>query len=261
MNDYDFSRLNDKEFEALAIDLIAKLEGRRIERFKPGKDAGVDGRFFATKDSEVVIQCKHWAKSGLAALLRSLKNTEAAKVDKLMPSRYLFVTSLELSRQNKKTIVNIFTPHIKLESDVLGKDDLNSLLSEHREIEEKHYKLWLSSTNVLKIILNAAIIGRSSFKLDEINDFSSKYVRTNEHDRALEKLESLRAIIITGEPGIGKTTLADHLCLNYVINGYQLCYIEDSISETEDLFNSEEKQLFYFDDVLRKNYLMALGRH
>lgn len=46
MNEYDFSKLNDKEFEALSIDLIAKLEGRRIERFKPGKDAGVDGRFF-----------------------------------------------------------------------------------------------------------------------------------------------------------------------------------------------------------------------
>lgn len=261
MNDYNFSKLNDKEFEALAIDLIAKLEGRRVERFKPGKDAGVDGRFFATQNSEVVIQCKHWVRSGLAALLRSLKDTEAAKVDKLNPSRYLFVTSLELSRQNKKTIANIFDPHIKSESDILGKEDLDNLLSEHSEIEEKHYKLWLSSTNVLKIILNAAIIGRSYFKIDEINDFSPKYIRTNEHDRALEKLESLRAIIITGEPGIGKTTLADHLCLNYVINGYQLCYIEDSISEAEDLFVRDKKQLFYFDDFLGRNYLMALGRH
>jgi adenylate kinase family enzyme len=261
MNEYDFSKLNDKEFEALSIDLIAKLEGRRVERFKPGKDAGVDGRFFATQNLEVVIQCKHWVRSGLAALLRSLKNTEAAKVVKLKPSRYLFVTSLELSRQNKKTISNIFAPNIKSESDILGKEDLNSLLSEYREIEEKHYKLWLSSTNVLKIILNAAIIGRSSFKIDEITDFSSKYVRTNEHDLALQKLESLRAIIITGEPGIGKTTLADHICLNYVIDGYQLCYIEDSIAEAEELFNREKKQLFYFDDFLGRNYLMALGRH
>jgi len=261
MNEYDFSKLNDKEFEALAIDLIAKLEGKRVERFKPGKDAGVDGRFFATKNSEIVIQCKHWARTGLTALLRNLKSTEAAKVDKLKSSRYLFVTSLELSRQNKKTISNIFAPHIKSESDILGKEDLNSLLSEYSEIEEKHYKLWLSSTNVLKIILNAAIIGRSSFKMDEINDFSSKYVRTNEHDHALQKLESLRAIIITGEPGIGKTTLADHLCLNYVINDYQLCYIEDSITEAEELFNREKKQLFYFDDFLGRNYLMALGRH
>lgn len=261
MNEYDFSKLNDKEFEDLAIDLIAKLEGKRVERFKPGKDAGVDGRFFETPNSEVVIQCKHWAKSGLAALLRNLKATEAAKVDKLKPSRYLFVTSLELSRQNKKAVSKIFAPHIKSEADILGKEDLNSLLSEHSEIEEKHYKLWLSSTNVLKIIVNAAIIGRSSFKIDEINDFSSKYVKTNEHHRALKKLEKLHALIITGEPGIGKTTLADHLCLNYAINGYQLCYIEDSITEAEELFNKEKKQLFYFDDFLGRNYLMALGRH
>lgn len=250
MNDYDFTKLNDKEFEALTIDLIAKVEGRRIERFKPGKDAGVDGRFFATNNSEVVIQCKHWHKSGLQALLRSLKKTEADKVDKLKPARYLFATSVELSRQNKKTISNIFTPYIKSESDILGKEDLNDLLSEHKDIEEKHYKLWLSSTNVLKIILNAAVIGRSSFKVDEINEFSSKYVRTSEHDRALQMLESLRSIIITGEPGVGKTTLADNLCLNYIIDGYELCFIEESISEAEDLFNKEKKQLFYFDDFL-----------
>ena len=261
MNEYDFSKLNDKEFEALSIDLIAKMERRRIERFKPGKDAGVDGRFFATPDNEVIIQCKHWPRTGLTALIRNLKNTESKKVDKLKPARYLFVTSLELSRQNKKTIANIFAPHIKSESDILGNEDLNSLLSEHKEIEEKHYKLWLASTNVLRLIINAAVIGRSSFKIEEINDFASKYVRTGEHDRALQKLESMRSIIITGEPGIGKTTLADHLCLNYLIDGYQLCYIEESISEAEELFNKEKKQIFYFDDFLGRNYLMALGRH
>ena len=261
MNEYDFTKLNDKEFEALAIDLIGKMEGRRIERFKPGKDAGVDGRFFVTSDEEVIIQCKHWPRTGLTALIRNLKATEAAKVDKLKPARYLLVTSLELSRQNKKTITNIFAPHIKSESDILGKEDLNSLLSEYSEIEERHYKLWLSSTNVLKLIINAAVIGRSSFKIDEINDFASKYVRTSGHDRALQKLESMRSIIITGEPGIGKTTLADHLCLNYIIEGYQLCYIEESISEAEELFDKEKKQIFYFDDFLGRNYLMALGRH
>jgi hypothetical protein len=44
MSDYDFQTLNDKEFEILCVDLLwAHLE-KRFERFKPGKDAGVDGR-------------------------------------------------------------------------------------------------------------------------------------------------------------------------------------------------------------------------
>ena len=46
MSDYDFSTLNDKEFEVLCADVLSTVHGHRFERFKPGKDAGVDGRYF-----------------------------------------------------------------------------------------------------------------------------------------------------------------------------------------------------------------------
>lgn len=52
MSDYDFKQLNDKEFEILCADLLGEVEGRRFERFKAGKDAGVDGRFFADEGKE-----------------------------------------------------------------------------------------------------------------------------------------------------------------------------------------------------------------
>jgi hypothetical protein len=41
MNDYDFSTLNDKEFENLTIDLISRDRGKRFERFKAGRDGGI----------------------------------------------------------------------------------------------------------------------------------------------------------------------------------------------------------------------------
>ncbi len=65
MNEYDFLKLNDKEFESLSVDIISEVEERRIERFKLGKDSGIDGRFFSDSDKEVIIQCKHWVRSGL----------------------------------------------------------------------------------------------------------------------------------------------------------------------------------------------------
>ncbi|MDR3416180.1 MAG: hypothetical protein P4L83_08340 [Nevskia sp.] len=46
MNNYNFGAINDKDFEVLTADVISALEGVRVERFKPGRDAGVDGRFF-----------------------------------------------------------------------------------------------------------------------------------------------------------------------------------------------------------------------
>lgn len=50
MSSYDFSSLNDKEFESLCSDLLTCHLGERVERFKPGRDGGVDGRFFLRTD-------------------------------------------------------------------------------------------------------------------------------------------------------------------------------------------------------------------
>lgn len=45
MTDYTFETLNDKEFEVLTVDLLSKEFNTHIERFKSGRDGGIDGRF------------------------------------------------------------------------------------------------------------------------------------------------------------------------------------------------------------------------
>ncbi len=261
MADYDFGNLNDKDFESLSIDVLSSHFDLHIERFKAGRDGGVDGRFFSSLGGEVIIQCKHWIKTGLAALLRDIKAKEADKVKKLAPKRYIFVTSLGLSRANKTEITNIFSPYILSESDVFGNEDLNDLLSLNKEIEQKHYKLWISSTNVMRLIWNYAIIGRSKYKLEEIVEESSRYVMTKNHTQAMEKLEKIHSIIITGSPGVGKTSLADQLCLYYTAKEFELCYIENSLNEAENHYDEQLKQIFYFDDFLGRNFLRALDNH
>lgn len=261
MSDYDFSSLNDKEFESLCSDLLTCHLGKRVERFKAGRDGGVDGRFFSSEGCEVIIQCKHWLKSGLPALIRSIENTEAAKVRKLNPKRYIFVTSLELSRANKIKIKNLLSPYLLTESDIFGKEDLNDILSKNIDVERKHYKLWISSTNVLTTILNSAIIGRSRYKLEEIVEESRKYVVTQSHIHAMEKLENLHSVIITGSPGVGKTSLADQLCQYYTAKGYEFCFIENSLNEAEEIYRENSNQVFYFDDFLGRNFLLALDSH
>ena len=261
MSDYDFSSLNDKEFEELSADLLSCHLGSRIERFKAGRDGGVDGRFFSSEGDEVIIQCKHWLKSGLTALIRSIESTEAKKVKKLNPKRYIFVTSLELSRLNKIKIKNLLSPYILSESDVFGNEDLNDILSKNIEVERKHYKLWISSTNVLTTILNSAIIGRSKYKLEEIVEESNRYVVTQSHNQAMDKLEKIHSVIITGSPGVGKTSLADQLCQYYSAKGYEFCFIENSLNEAEEIYREESKQVFYFDDFLGRNFLLALDSH
>jgi len=261
MSNHDFKELNDKEFEVLTVDILSVYFGQHIERFKVGRDGGVDGRFYTSESNEIIIQCKHWFKSGIAALLRSIKTTEALKVKRLNPSRYIFVTSLELSRANKTKIRDLFSPFILRADDIFGNEDLNDLLSKNPVVEQKHYKLWISSTNVLRIILNSAIIGRSRYKLEEIIEESKRYVITENHNQALKKLEEIHSIIITGAPGVGKTSLADQICQYYSAQEYELCFIENSLNEAEDNYDPERKQIFYYDDFLGRNFLLALKNH
>ncbi|WNB75158.1 nSTAND3 domain-containing NTPase [Methylomonas koyamae] len=261
MSDYDFKPLNDKEFEVLCVDILSEVHGHRFERFKAGKDAGVDGRYFTDSGKEVVLQCKHWCNTPLPQLIKALNTIEKPKLDKLHPNRYLLAVSNPLSRADKKAIYRALLPHIASESDIYGKEDLNDLLKNKSHIEQRHYKLWLHSSNILNYIFSNAILGRSQFSLDEIIRTSNRYVVTANHGFALNILEKLHVAIITGEPGVGKTTLADHLCLHYATREYEYIKIADDIREAESVINSESKQIIYFDDFLGRNYLEALKGH
>lgn len=259
MSDYSFSELNDKEFEILCADLIGDKHGHRFERFKAGRDRGIDARYFTRdRNKEVVLQCKHYSSTPIEQLLRNLKRVEQPKVASLQPGRYLFATSLPLSRTDKKTIVAIFAPHIKQEDDVYGREDLNDLLKTRPAILQRHTKLWLKSAEVLSLVFNQAIVGRSRFALEQMLAGAKTYVRTGSHQAAAQLAEETGVVIIAGEPGIGKTTLAEQLCLEYVSNEFSLIKFAEDVSEAEHVFDPERKQVFYFDDFLGRNYLDAL---
>jgi nucleoside-triphosphatase THEP1 len=261
MTNYDFRSLNDKEFEALAGDLLATVIGQRIERFKPGKDAGVDGRFFAPSGHETILQYKHWIDTPVSKLILSLNTDELPKIARLNPKRYIIAISKPLSRLDKEKIKNAVAPYTKQASDIFGAEDLNDILRYHPLIEKAHYKLWLQSTSVLQSILNHAIVGRSTYTLQEIREQAATYATTSNHKFAHQKLEHLGVLIITGEPGIGKTTLANHLCIQYVSEGFTFISMTQNLQETENVFDDDSKQLFYFDDFLGRNYLEALTGH
>src|SRR5699024_4095895 len=132
------------------------------------------------------------------------KEEEIDKVNSLSPERYIFATSLPLSRENKKEIREIFSPYIKRDDDIFGQEDLNDILSSNPKIEEKYFKLWITSTTVINRILNNAIKGRKQHELRRIQEYSHRYIQTKNHEKALKILEDNHVVIISGEPGIGK---------------------------------------------------------
>lgn len=261
MNDYDFKNLNDKEFEVLATDLLSKRDGVKYERFKPGRDGGIDGRYFSVSGKSTILQCKHWISTPLEKLIKNLKDKELLKIRKLNPDRYILILSHPLSVNDKDVIFKTLSPYIKTPADILGKEDLNDILSLNGDIERRHYKLWIASSNVLSALLNKAILDRSDSLLEDIRSNSHIYVETENHSLALDKLDKLGTVIITGPAGIGKTTLAEQLLLHYTASGYSLFYISEEIKEAENAFTNDDNQIFFFDDFLGRNYLEALSGH
>ncbi|UVL01687.1 restriction endonuclease [Pseudomonas sp. B21-047] len=259
MNDYDFSRLNDKEFEVLCTDLIGASEGVRFERFKPGRDQGVDGRYFSPNGGEWILQAKHWAATPFSKLVAHLRTSEAPKVAALKPDHYILVVSHPLSRSTKDELTEALGASCPVS--VYGKEDLNDLLARHPRVEQRHFKLWISSATVLVHLLNNAIMGRSDAMLSEIVEKSRIFVQTRNFKWAVDKLNQLGTVIITGQAGIGKTTLAEQLILFYAKNGFEFLCVSHDTHEAEQAYVPDRPQLFYFDDFLGKNYLEALSGH
>jgi energy-coupling factor transporter ATP-binding protein EcfA2 len=247
---YDFSTLNDKDLEELSRDVLSKKINVDFQSFKPGSDGGIDLRYASNNDeNEIIVQVKHYLNSGISKLKSDLKKIEIPKIKALEPRRYILVTSLPLSPANKEEIKGILAPYVISTADILGKSDLNNVLRNYPEIETAHFKLWLSSTNVLNRILHNSINGRSEFYKEKIKARLRIFVPNKTHHDAVQMLNKYHFILITGAPGIGKSTLADMLTYQLLATDFELVYVRE-IKEAEDLYQDNKKQIFYFDDFL-----------
>ncbi|WP_281298847.1 AAA family ATPase [Flavobacterium limnophilum] len=257
MANYDFSTLNSSDLEELVCDLLnlAQPEGSIIKykTFKDGKDKGIDFIYSTAKNLYAQVgQVKHYYRTGYDGLYKVLKDTEVNNVNILKPNKYIVATSVDLNVANTEAIKKLFGVYIKNLNDIYGKKDLNRLIEENEGILNSHYKLWLSDFSILTKILNSHLQFRSS---DLINDELKKririYVKTSLFEDTRKALEKNKFVVITGEPGVGKTTLAEMLIYEYIANEYNLTYIIDDIREAEQvLVPDNSKQIIYFDDFL-----------
>ena len=251
MPNYDFKILQPSEFESLSRDLIQAHCHIFLESFTDGRDRGIDFRYTTTKNKSIIVQVKRY--KDFESLYQQLKK-EVHKVSKMNPQRYLISTSVGLTPMNKDKIKDLFGGYIKSTEDIIGRDDLNNLLGLYPEVEKKHYKLWLSSTIVLESILQKRIHHWAEFELDKIKTDIHLYVFNESFAVANQILSKYKYVIISGIPGIGKTTLARMLVYDKLANGYdEFYYIPSDIDDAVEVFDENKKQLFFFDDFLGSN--------
>ncbi|GGH27375.1 ATP-binding protein [Sphingobacterium alkalisoli] len=260
MSYYDFATLNSTDLEDLFCDLLnaseKKYNSKQVFRtFREGKDKGIDILSSnSNREYHCVGQVKHYFRSGAQSLLSNLEREEVEKVRKLRPTRYLLATSVDLSVDNIKKIKELFAPYILDLTDIYGLKDLNRLIDEYPEVLQRHYKLWFSSTDVLKKIIQYEFYGRSQeFLESNLKRKIRLYVETELYRIARKKIREEKFVIITGEPGCGKTSLAELLLYELIGDDYELNYLLDITDLSKTIRNDDSKQVFYYDDFLGHN--------
>ena len=181
--------------------------GLTLEHFAPGPDGGIDLRHigrWGVDNPSIVIQCKRWAEDSFRPLLRRLTKEELPKIGELNPRRYILMTSVKLNPARKDMIVYAMKPWILSAKDIIGRDDISGLLAKHNEVERRHIKLWLTSSEVLDALLNSGIFYRSEEALRQVKQQLRLWVPNPSFSRAREILDANRVCIISGAPGIGK---------------------------------------------------------
>ena len=259
MNEYNFNVLTWGEFEEFTKDLLSEEMGVNFQAFADGADGGVDLRYSTTTNSRtIIVQCKRYKSvSGLMANLAK----ERLKLDKMdpAPERYILSVSLDLTEDKINDIVTLFTPYIKSSIDIFTPKQLNSLLNKHSIIEKRYYKLWIASSNVLQAILSSKVSNYTGLIKEKIVDTLQTYSPTPSFKAAMLTLKEHGFIVIAGEPGVGKTTLAD--IMSYYLLGEgdfnELIALPQDISDALEMMSNDpdKKQIFLFDDFLGSNYL------
>lgn len=261
---YRLDVLNNKDFEDLTQALLEAELGISFQNFKSGKDGGIDLRYSENSENEIIVQAKHFIKSKFSDLKTALKE-EKGKIDKLpnKPKRYIITTTIALNPSETNQLVEILQPYLKSTQDIYALDRIESLISKHDKIERRFYKLWITSTNTLEIILNNAACARNEFYEKKILERFALYVETTNLQEAANKLKENSFIIITGEPGVGKTTLSYILICDLMAQGYELIYIVDKIVDVDNLISIDEerKQVVFFDDFFGANLHDVINRN
>jgi hypothetical protein len=260
MSQRNFNELSPYDFEILVADLLQAEWGGIVETFPSGADEGVDIRLLTGKDGKPKFaQCKHSPGKSWSDISNVVKREASVNATRDL-REYWFVTSCRLRSKAKDKIVDIFaSQELSLER-VLGINDLNSRLDNNPDIERRNIKLYLSSVAVLQAVLNNAAYVRQRQYFDAILSNRKYYVESTALVEVQKTLDAQGMCIVSGEPGVGKTTLCEMVALQLMEDGYETFEIKN-ISEAIDVWRADSRQLFVYDDFLGQTSLTEkLGR-
>ncbi|MEG2288425.1 MAG: restriction endonuclease [Clostridium sp.] len=254
---FNYTNLNDVEFEELCKDVMEKKLSTTLRLFAKGRDGGID-LTDNTCTHNIIVQAKHYIGSKFPNLRTTLKN-EIKNVNKWKPNQYHICCGMMLTDANITEIYDMFSDFMENDKNIITLREIDDFLqkSENSDVVRKHYKLWLYASNILDEIFNQDIFVDCESLLSDIDEDSKFFVQTNIYEQCIEYLDKNGLLMITGGPGVGKTITSKMLVLYYATQGYRVRYTTNGdISDIKKSLSSEKecKEIILLDDCLGQHY-------
>ena len=263
--------LNPTDFEEFANKISGILFNKKIFGFGEGKDDGIDGIDDIVSPTIVIQSKRYQSRTNPADFVKiALKEIDKIKETSLRYEwtehfEYVIITSTNLNPTSRKTIRDYAEGLMSNDSNIIDGGVLKDL-SCKEEYEEIFTYYNLKNKKLVELLKDDKQECISLESRDYFSDLNSNYfVETEVLYRLFDLLNRDRIAILTGDPGVGKTTMCKMVGNLFSCKGDGEYFIlERNIDEVQnviDMFNQYyrndiSKNLFVvFDDFLGRTAL------
>lgn len=267
MTNFDFHNLLfPTEFESFCRDLL-EIRERNIKftTYRRGRDGGIDIKSTDT-GLKIIGQCKLYNPQNYRGLISNLKK-EVTKCRRQQPDRYIVCTNIELSPTQAAEIEALFDGFILNEEDIIDGIKLNKYLGqkEYEYLFKTYSKLLVPNFSSIELaldkIINKKYYNKTKTFFDDIYEKHKLFHNTEQLPYLIQKLEDKKVIILSGNPGVGKTTTA-MMIANYFFNrkNCDVIYLEER-DYPETLALANENRLIIVDDFWGQNFSPSIQNY
>ncbi len=256
---FELRNLGWNSFQQLCLTIAREVLGQTVESFLDTNDGGRDGAFTGiwkptgqeSLQGQFVIQCKFTSRLNHVICPSDLED-EANKAKRLVEKgycdSYILMTNAGLSGTKAEDIEGLFRNAGVKYFNCFGASWIDQQIRENKHLRMLVPRVY--GLGDLSQILDERAYAQARAILESIREDLAKVVVTDAYRKAITSLNKYGFVLLTGEPAVGKTTIASMLAMAAIDNWDASILKLDDPEKTIEHWNPDETtQFFWIDDA------------
>ncbi|MFE0962561.1 nSTAND3 domain-containing NTPase [Streptomyces fungicidicus] len=262
--DFALHTLGWRAFQDLCAAVLREVWAQSVRTFADSNDGGRDGAFYGTwqqppdpigvqdvPDGPFVLQCKHTKKAG-TTLAPSDLDDEFAKVQALVErglcGSYVLLTNARVSGASEATIRRRLLDAGVAYPLILDGQWICDTIATRQRLRTFVPRVY--GLGDLSQILDERSYTQAQALLSHLRDELATFVFTDAYQRAVQAVQDHSFVLLLGEPGVGKSVIAETLAMTALDTWGCLTVKAHNAVELVRHWNPHEpNQFFWIDDA------------